>query len=55
MRAEVDDYVDTRLADFGNTLAHMVRRWRRRAPTCARPDRPLAPGDAGTGAGRAIG
>ena len=25
MRAEVDDYVDTRLADFGNTLAHMVR------------------------------
>ena len=25
MRAEVDEYVDTRLADFGNTLAHMVR------------------------------
>jgi cell division septum initiation protein DivIVA len=25
MRAEVDDYVDTRLADFGNTLAHMLR------------------------------
>ena len=25
MRAEVDDYVDTRLADFGNTLSHMVR------------------------------
>jgi cell division septum initiation protein DivIVA len=25
MRAEVDDYVDTRLADFGNTLAHMMR------------------------------
>jgi cell division septum initiation protein DivIVA len=25
MRAEVDDYVDTRLADFGNTLSHMMR------------------------------
>ncbi|MFQ1001385.1 hypothetical protein [Modestobacter sp. SSW1-42] len=25
MRAEVDEYVDTRLADFGNTLAHMTR------------------------------
>jgi cell division septum initiation protein DivIVA len=25
MRAEVDEYVDTRLADFGNTLAHMMR------------------------------
>jgi hypothetical protein len=25
MRAEVDEYVDSRLADFGNTLAHMVR------------------------------
>ena len=25
MRAEVDEYVDTRLADFGNTLAHMSR------------------------------
>ena len=25
MRAEVDDYVDSRLADFGNTLAHMTR------------------------------
>lgn len=25
MRAEVDEYVDTRLADFGNTLAHMAR------------------------------
>ncbi|MCZ2824069.1 MULTISPECIES: hypothetical protein [unclassified Modestobacter] len=25
MRAEVDDYVDSRLADFGNTLAHMAR------------------------------
>ena len=25
MRTEVDEYVDTRLADFGNTLAHMVR------------------------------
>ena len=25
MRAEVDDYVDTRLADFGNTLSHMLR------------------------------
>ena len=25
MRAEVDEYVDSRLADFGNTLAHMTR------------------------------
>ena len=25
MRSEVDEYVDTRLADFGNTLAHMSR------------------------------
>jgi cell division septum initiation protein DivIVA len=25
MRAEVDDYVDSRLADFGNTLSHMMR------------------------------
>jgi cell division septum initiation protein DivIVA len=25
MRAEVDEYVDTRLADFGNTLSHMMR------------------------------
>src|SRR3712207_2128850 len=25
MRAEVDDYVDTRLADFGSTLERMVR------------------------------
>jgi hypothetical protein len=25
MRAEVDEYVDSRLADFGTTLAHMVR------------------------------
>nr|WP_211661502.1 hypothetical protein [Modestobacter muralis] len=25
MRVEVDEYVDTRLADFGNTLAHMTR------------------------------
>ncbi|WP_222265270.1 hypothetical protein [Modestobacter marinus] len=25
MRAEVDEYVDSRLADFGNTLAHMMR------------------------------
>jgi cell division septum initiation protein DivIVA len=25
MRAEVDEYVDSRLADFGNTLAHMSR------------------------------
>ena len=25
IRAEVDDYVDTRLADFGNTLSHMMR------------------------------
>jgi cell division septum initiation protein DivIVA len=25
MRAEVDEYVDSRLADFGNTLSHMVR------------------------------
>ena len=25
MRAEVDDYVDSRLADLGNTLAHMTR------------------------------
>ncbi|MCZ2829480.1 hypothetical protein O2W14_11600 [Modestobacter sp. VKM Ac-2986] len=25
MRLEVDEYVDTRLADFGNTLAHMTR------------------------------
>jgi cell division septum initiation protein DivIVA len=25
MRGEVDEYVDSRLADFGNTLAHMVR------------------------------
>ena len=25
MRSEVDDYVDTRLADFGNTLSHMMR------------------------------
>ena len=25
MRAEVDEYVDTRLADFGTTLGHMVR------------------------------
>jgi cell division septum initiation protein DivIVA len=25
MRTEVDEYVDSRLADFGNTLAHMMR------------------------------
>jgi hypothetical protein len=25
MRAEVDEYVDTRLADFRNTLSHMMR------------------------------
>lgn len=25
MRVEVDEYVDSRLADFGNTLAHMMR------------------------------
>ncbi|WP_369134438.1 hypothetical protein [Modestobacter sp. I12A-02662] len=25
MRAEVDEYVDSRLADFGTTLAHMMR------------------------------
>jgi len=25
MRAEVDEYVDSRLADFGNTLAHLTR------------------------------
>src|SRR4030095_12993447 len=25
MRAEVDEYVDTRLADFGTTLDHMLR------------------------------
>jgi cell division septum initiation protein DivIVA len=25
MRSEVDEYVDSRLADFGNTLAHMMR------------------------------
>jgi cell division septum initiation protein DivIVA len=25
MRTEVDEYVDSRLADFGNTLAHMTR------------------------------
>jgi cell division septum initiation protein DivIVA len=25
MRLEVDEYVDSRLADFGNTLAHMTR------------------------------
>jgi cell division septum initiation protein DivIVA len=25
MRAEVDEYVDSRLADFGGTLAHMMR------------------------------
>ena len=25
MRAEVDQYVDSRLADFGNTLSHMMR------------------------------
>ena len=25
MRGEVDEYVDTRLADFGNTLSHMMR------------------------------
>ena len=53
MRAEVDEYVDTRLADFGTTLERCCARSRRRGRRCASPEpgplaatvRPASPGD----------